>query len=186
MAISARAASAFRSLLLAYMIGLAHMFSCRQLVLSLGIFFSACAWGQDAWKDSDKKEIEKTVTEYTEIFAAKAFDKLSGVLETPFVGVFGAGPIVMKTMDELTAYYRRIREPLDAGGYVKSTQMLSQGRLSVLSDTTALLNIPYRRYKTGGVLLEDGAMFYIFSKTSGKWKISGLLPQDPKWFGKVY
>ena len=163
------------------------MYSRRHLAVLLSIFFlPASAWGQGGWKEANRKEIEKTLTEYNEIFIQKAYGKLSDVCQVPLIRVSDDETVALNTMDEVIQTYRGVREPLDARGYKKSQLMLSEARISVLSANRVLVNLPYRRYKTDGSLLELGSGFYILSKSAGKWKISGVVSQDPIQNGKVY
>lgn len=158
----------------------------RSQIFMVALLLSSFARGQEDWKKSDRKDIESVLTEYTEIFSMKAYERLPDVCQTPFIQVTDRGTVVMKTMQEVIASYRRSREALDATGYKASRVTLADTRISVLSPTRVLVNLPYGRYKADGSLLERGSGYYILSKSSGKWRITGMLPQDPRQTGKVY
>ena len=158
---------------------------CRHLFAVSAVFCSV-TWGQANWKDSNRKDIEKVLTEYSDIFVGKAYDRLKDVCQVPFVRVDDRETVALRTMEEVIELYRQVREPLDARGYKTSRLLLSETRISVLSATQVLVNLPYDRYKIDGSLLERGSGFYILSKSSGTWKISGVLSQDPSQTGKVY
>jgi hypothetical protein len=141
--------------------------------------------GQYAWKDADRHEIEKAWDSYNQAFIAKDYSKLRDLLQVPFVRWNDRETASLESLDKVIEIYRRLREALDIRGYKTSKPDLSDARISVLSSTRILLNIRFRRYKTDGSLLEEGAGVYLMSKTSGSWKIQGTLAQDPGEMGKV-
>jgi hypothetical protein len=59
-------------------------------------------------------------------------------------------------------------------------------RIVALAADRALLNTAYRRYKRDGSLLEEQAAAYLVSKSSGTWKLCGVMMQDLKYFGRIY
>ena len=140
---------------------------------------------QDGSKDANRQEIQKAWDEYAKAFITKDYDKLRGLLQVPFVRWNDRETTSVESLDKVIENYRRTREALDHRGYKTTQAALSDARISVLSPTRVLLNIRYRRYKTDGTVLEEGAGIYLMSKTSGNWKIQGILSQDPGEMGKV-
>ena len=49
----------------------------------------------------------------------------------------------------------------------------------------ALADIHWQGLNTDGTVLDDGGEIMLFSKTSGTWKINGLIGRDERHFGEV-
>jgi hypothetical protein len=92
---------------------------------------------------------------------------------------------VISNLDGVLAFYHTLRESLDQRGY-PSAQPKGVARISILTRDLVLANRAYSRYKVDGSLLEEVAAFCLVSKSSGKWKIAGVIPQDVVFAGKVY
>ena len=78
-----------------------------------------------------------------------------------------------------------MRDPLDQRGYA-SSKPKGDAHISILALDRVLVNRAYSRYKTDGSLLEEVSSFYLMSKSSGKWKITGLISQGAAFAGKSY
>ena len=107
------------------------------------------------------------------------------LLQVPFLGWGDRGVASLESIDEVIKFYRTTREGLDTRGYKTGRVDLSDARITVLSPTRVLFNVRYR-YKVDGSLLEEGAGIYLMSKSSGRWKMQGNIPQDPAEMGKVH
>ncbi len=142
--------------------------------------------GQASSKEFSRKEIEATWGDYNQAFISKDYAKLRELLQVPFVRWNDRETTSLQNMDDLIASYKRNREALDPRGYQTSRAAFADAKISVLSPSRILLNISYRRYKTDGSVLEEGAGFYLMSKASGRWKIQGILTQDAAEIGKLH
>ena len=134
---------------------------------------------------SDVAAIDQLFESYNQAFSARDYAKLKDHLQGPFVGFapfLGFGNVL--TMDGVMDSYRVLREGLDTQEYQRST--LVQRRITALSNDRALVNGVYRRYRRDGSVLVEGALVYLVTKSSGTWKICGILAQDMSEFGKVY
>jgi DNA-binding transcriptional regulator YhcF (GntR family) len=61
-----------------------------------------------------------------------------------------------------------------------------QTRISALSVDRAIVNKTYRRLRKDGTLVMEAASFYVVTRSSGAWKICGILNQNPREFGKTF
>lgn len=66
------------------------------------------------------------------------------------------------------------------GGKFVRTQVIA------LAADRALVNKIFRRYRQDGSVVEDAALFYIVSKSSGRWKLCGIATQDLNEFGRTH
>jgi hypothetical protein len=80
--------------------------------------------------------------------------------------------------------YRDQFEMLDKQNYDRSE--IFGTHITPLMADCALINKAYRRYKKDGSLLEEQAVVYVVSKSSGAWKLRGIMRQELKYFGKTY
>ena len=163
------------------------MFCRNSLIMAAFVLVaSSTVRGQGQWNAASRQEIEKAFDSYGQAFITKDYDKLRGLLQVPFIQWNDGETVLFKNLEEVINRFRSIREALDGRGYQTTQAALKSARLSVLSPTRALLNVRYRRYKTDGSLLEEGAGIYLMSKGSGTWKIQGTMSQDPAQEGKVH
>lgn len=153
----------------------------------------AAAQGADSFGQSERAAIEQLFDGYTAAFSNQDYAKLREHLQAPFLR-FGpsntraeTGPadwVVSQTMDDAISFFRAAQDALKAQGVERFEW--GQTRVSALSVERALVNKTYRRYRTDGTLVMEAASFYVVSKSSGSWKICGILNQEPREFGKVY
>ena len=87
-------------------------------------------------------------------------------------------------MDEAINFYRAAQDALATQGVERFEW--GQTRITALSVDRALVIKTYRRYRKDGTLLQQATSVYVLSKSSGSWKICGILNQDLREFGKVY
>jgi len=134
-------------------------------------------------QDFDPLEIEKTFSRYNQGLIEKNYEEVALYLRTPFV-VIDNTPRIITDLSTVVTGLRTNRESLDQRGY--GTSVPGEARISVLNPDRVLLNCVIRHYKKDGSLLEERANFYLMSRVSGTWKISGILQQDPAYAGKSY
>lgn len=133
---------------------------------------------------ADKVAIEKLYDRYLQAFVTQDYALIRECIQAPFV-VFSQGEMrAFESTDAVISFFRTQRQALDQRGYLRAEILKSQ--VTPLSAKSALINKSYRRFKKDGTFLEDGAAIYPVSKSSGVWKLRGLIPQEPKHFGKVY
>jgi hypothetical protein len=152
---------------------------------------------QASFEPSDKASIDQLLDEYGQAFVAKAYSKLQETLQAPFVRLGpsitvnetapGAGGwVVLRTMDEVMNFFRTSRDALDKQDFLAARSQFLDSRMTVLSADRALVNRTFRRNRRDGTVLLEAGAIYVVSKSSGRWKICGLFPQDFENFGKVY
>ena len=113
----------------------------------------------------------------------KDYTKLREYLQAPFM-VFLGELRILDSMDAVAAFYRGARESLDLRGFDHGE--IVEKRIVPLAIDRALLNTAYRRYRRDGSLLEEQAAAYLVSKSSGAWRLCGVMSQDLKYFDKIY
>ena len=141
----------------------------------------------------EKAAIERLFDGYTAAFSNQDYARLREYVEAPFVR-FGpsntraetglADWAVLGTMDDTIGFFRAAQDALKAQGVERFEW--GQTRISALSSDRALVNKSYRRFRKDGTLVMEAATFYVVSRSSGSWKICGILNQDPREFGKTY
>jgi hypothetical protein len=151
------------------------------------------AQGIASFGPRDKVAIEQLFDDYGKAFAKEDYATLREYIQAPFVRL---GPsntfnetssgdwVVLRTIDDALSFYRAAREALKAQG-VDVRSEWRQTRVTALSAERALVNRTYRRYRKGGSPF-DAASVYVVTKSSGSWKICGLMNQDLRQFGRVY
>jgi len=156
------------------------------VIVCLGLLCSSPSFGQQPahFEAHDKTEIEQLLDRYAEAFVSKDYTKLRATIQAPFVRLPGNWD-VLRTVDDVMAWYRQQREALDKENFEPRAKFLDS-RMTVLGADRALVNKTFRRYRKDGSLLAEMAVFYVVSKSSGAWKLSGILTQDWEYFGKVY
>jgi hypothetical protein len=157
----------------------------RFLLIAALIWSSSVLSAQEPrdFGDSDKVAIAQMYDRYSQAFVTKDYAKLREYVQAPFVLFLGELRI-FESVDAVTAFYRGLRESLDQRGFDHGE--IGEKRIVAFTADRALLNTHYRRYRRDGSLLEEQAVAYLVSKSSGTWKLCGLTTQDLKYFGKVY
>ena len=161
--------------------GLVHLF------VFLGLLFPCVALAQQTarFEQSDVAAIDQLIERYNQAFSVRDYVKLKDYLQAPFVGFapfLGFGNVL--SMDGVVDAYKVLREGLDAQQYQRST--LVRRQITALSNDRALVNGVYRRYRKDGSVLVEGALVYLVTKSSGTWRLCGILAQDMSEFGKLY
>jgi hypothetical protein len=163
------------------------------LIVGLAYPEVASVQGTASFGSPQRAAIEKLFEGYTAAFSNEDLVKLQEYIQAPFVR-FGpsntrteTGPadwVFLRTMDDAIGFFRAAQDALKAQGVERFEW--GQTRMTALSVDRALVNRTYRRYRKDGTLALEAASFYVVSKSSGSWKICGILNQDPREFGKVY
>lgn len=157
------------------------------LVASL-LFCPGPATGQKiaSFGKSDKAAIEQLLDRYSHAYSTKDYATLRECIQVPFIR-FPADTAmwdVQATMDEAMTYYKNQREALDKDNYDHSQFVRTQ--ITALGTNRALVDQIYRRYRKDKTVLLEAAAIYVVSKSSGTWRICGILAQDREEYGKVY
>jgi hypothetical protein len=121
---------------------------------------------------SDVAEIEQTFSNYNKTLVDKKYEELPRYVQVPFIVIDGTSRIITD-IGAVVAGLRSNRESLDDKGY--ATSIPAKARISVLSSDRVLVNRIVRHNKKDGALLETRANFYLMTKVSGTWRISGII-----------
>jgi hypothetical protein len=159
----------------------------RILLIASLLSCPALAPGQNtaSFGNSDKAAIEQLLDRYVHAYSTKDYAALRECLQVPFITLASTAMWnVRGTMDEEMTFYGNQRDALDKDNYDHS--QFVQTRITALGTNRALVDQTYRRYRKDGTLLLEAAAIYVVSKSSGAWKLCGVLVQDLKEFGKVY
>lgn len=158
------------------------------LVASL-LFYSVPCTGQEkvaSFAKSDKAAIEQLFDRYSRAYSTKDYAALRECIQVPFIRFPANSAMwdVQGAMDEAMTYYKNQREALDKDNYDHS--QFVRRRITALGTNRALVDHIYRRYRKDGTVLLETAAIYVVSKSSGTWRICGILAQDREEYGKVY
>jgi len=135
------------------------------------------------FQKSDVNEIEKAFSSYNQALVEKKYQELPRYVQVPFVIADGM-PRIVTEIGVVVAGLRRNRESLDERGYAKSIP--GKAHISVLASDRVLVNRIINHYKKDGSLLESRANFYLMTKASEGWKITGIVQQEVAYAGKMY
>ena len=159
----------------------------RHFFLAIAVLFSCTivspAEGAPAFDNSDKIAIDQMYARYFQAFVAQDYKTLRECVEAPFVVMRGGAMQTLESVDAVTTFYQNQRQALAQRGYDHSKLLKTQ--ITPLTADSALINKSYTRYKKDGSTLEQGAALYPVSKSSGMWKLRGVIGQDPQYFGKL-
>lgn len=165
------------------------MLKIRSFVLVLALFVLTGAPAQSPaagttpaeFTAQDRANILEQIHGYFAAFSAKRYESFPGYMQAPFLG-YGREPVIIATLDEVIASYRRIRDPLDQADY--SSSKAANIRLMPQTPVHALAGVHWQRLKKDGSLLDEGAEILVMNKVSGTWKMAGVLPQQLKHFAQ--
>ena len=135
---------------------------------------------------SDQAAIEQLLDRYSRAYSTKDYAALRECIQVPFIR-FPAGTAiwdVQGTMDEAMTYYKNQREALEKDNYDHSQFVRTQ--ITALGSNRALVDQIYRRYRKDGTVLLEASAIYVVSKSSGTWKLCGILAQDLEEYGKEH
>jgi len=134
--------------------------------------------------ESDKAAIAQLFDRYSHAYSMKDYAAIRECLQLPFIRLPAdtATWNVQGTMDEVMTYYKSHREALDKDNYDHSQYMRTE--ITALGANRAIVDQIYRRYRKDGTVLLEAAAVYVVSKSSGTWKISGILDQDLEEYRK--
>jgi hypothetical protein len=159
---------------------------CSTLFLAALVAGPAFSRAQDVAdaKAQYRADITTLINNYAKSVSYKDFDALRGEVQAPFMN-FNGTVTTLATVDDVVANYRKARDRMDANndyGFSKPEIM----RITALTDKSALVNIHWQVYKKDGSPLREGGEVMMVSKSTGSWKLSGAMHQDPPEFGKIY
>ena len=163
------------------------------LMISLGYPMVASVQGTVSFGPPERAAIDNLFEGYSAAFSSRNYAKLREYIQAPFIR-FGPSNTrvettpsdwaVFGTMDDAIGFFRAAQEALSAQDVERFEW--GQTRVTALSADRALVNRTYRRYRNDGTLVMEAASFYVVSKSSGSWKICGILNQEPREFDKVH
>jgi hypothetical protein len=156
------------------------------LVIAAVVCSSVSAPAQQAgvFGESDKIAIEKMYDHYLLAFIKKDYAALRESFQAPFVVLDGGDMQALTSIDAVMAFYRKQLVALEQRKYDHAE--ITNTRITPLTPDSALINKSIRRYKKDGSVLEEGAAIYPACKSSGAWKLCGMMRQESQYFGKVY
>ena len=97
---------------------------------------------------------------------------MARVFQAPFVSI-GVENVTVPTVDDVVTRYRGIREPLDQQDYSQS--LAAEIRVTATIANRAIADVHWKRLKKDKTLLVEFSEFLFMSKTSGAWKIAGVM-----------
>lgn len=162
----------------------------RLLILFVATFLSCAgaALGQQVagFPESDKSAIAQLFDRYSRAYSTKDYAALRECFQVPFIRLPADTAMwdVQATMDEVMTYYKNHREALDKDNYDHSQYVRTE--IKALGSNRALVDQTYRRYRKDGSVLLEASAIYVVSKSSGTWKLYGILAQDLEEHGKVH
>ena len=130
---------------------------------------------------ADRAAIPAIIHSYFAAFTAKNYGVFDKHFQAPFVS-YGREPVVIATFAEVLKRYQGIRDPLETADY--SASKATEIRLIPMTPLLAMANVHWQRLKKDGTLLNEGSAFMLMAKSTGTWKISGVLPQQFQLFGQ--
>ncbi len=162
------------------------MFPRAFLVIAAAVCSSVNAPSQQAraFGESDKTAIEKMYDRYLVAFIKKDYAGLRESVQAPFVVWDGGDMQAFASVDAVMGFYRKQLVALEQRNY--SHAEITNTRITPLTPDSALINKSIRRFKKDGSVLEEGAAIYPACKSSGAWKLCGMIRQESQYFGKVY
>ena len=159
----------------------------RHLFFVIAALFSSTvlspAQGAPVFDSSDRIAIDEMYERYFNAFVAQDYKTLRECVQAPFVVMRGGAMQTLESVDAVTTFYQNQRQTLAQRGYDHSKLLRTQ--ITPLTADSALINKSYTRYKKDGSTLEQGAAVYPVSKSSGMWKLRGVMGQNPQYFGKL-
>lgn len=133
-----------------------------------------------AFVAADRAAIESVIHRYFDAFTRKDYGSFGDYYQAPFLA-FGRDAVVVPTLEEVVQRYRGIRDPLDQADYSASKAV--EIRITPVTVMRALANLRWQRLRKDGSVLDEGSEFMIMSKTTGTWKIAGVMGQQLALFG---
>lgn len=147
---------------------------CILAALSLFLFHSAPAAGQDAGRDAVVAGVRAAWNRYVRAFGAGDIDYIveTAYTEVSFHGTDN-GIATVGRASELRAMFESVRSELGKEGYDRSETR--EATVCVLSDSVVIMGVKFVRYRADDSVLSEGAGTYLFTKTSRGWQIAGQI-----------
>ena len=121
--------------------------------------------------------VMQVLTDYYRAFSTLDLQKILPFFHQPSVLVGQQGVFAAPNHAELAVVFTPTMEGLRSRGYGRSE--LSQPKLTLLSETAALVIGVAERYKTDGQPLDRAGVTYVMQKTDAGWKIAAIVLHDP-------
>jgi hypothetical protein len=138
--------------------------------------------GTVALSDSDRRDAVEAFEGYNQALIDSDYSKLAAeYIHVPFV-IVDDNPRVIESIETVVTGLRSTRQALETAGY--ATTKLGPPRISVLQVGRLLLNYRVTHVKKDGAPLAERANFYLMVKEGRRWKVGGIILQDPMYFGK--
>jgi ketosteroid isomerase-like protein len=125
----------------------------------------------------DEKLIAETFTDYVHAFQTLNAQAVFSYCHVPCMFIAPQGVLVMTTVAEVEAFFRRVMEGLKARGYGRSE--LTDLQVKRMSERAGLVSVGRVRYATDGRELEQLGETYSLRKTDDGWKIAAAMVHDP-------
>jgi hypothetical protein len=130
-------------------------------------------------EDSILEEVKRFYAGYVSAFTSKQAELLADkYLIAPFYFRNLEGSIFLGTKEDVSDYLVSAFSEMSSQDY-ESSQILTSS-YCVLSDTSAIVSVAFRRFDSNGnVLLESGATYSLF-KLRGQWRFAMLSTHAPE------
>jgi hypothetical protein len=150
-----------------------HSALCRVglgLSLSSGLFLS-----QPAHAESEKEAIQQVLSDYYDSLGRDPI-KAASFYGEPAIIVLPTDVLPLNTRVEVEAFLTKLVSGFKPLGF--SYAKLSDPRIKMLSETTAIYSTVAIRYKTDGSEMPRGGFTYLLHKGPSGWKIHELIATD--------
>jgi hypothetical protein len=125
-----------------------------------------------------KTEVKAAFDQYYAWFSAGRSDLVAErAYQAPSLFLAPTGPDVRSSSAAVRARFEAVLKPLIADGYVRSE--MPHPSICVLNESTATVSGRYIRYRKDGSVMGELGGIYIFTKTTGGWRIVALINHDP-------
>jgi hypothetical protein len=125
-----------------------------------------------------KTEVKAAFDQYYAWFSDGRSDLVAErAYQAPSLFLSPAGPDVRLSSDAVRARFDAVLKPLIADGYGRSE--MPNPSICVLNENTATVSGRYIRYRKDGSVMGELGGIYIFTKTTGSWRIVALINHDP-------
>lgn len=154
-------------------------------VLAAALLFPGAALAQapqappPMFAEADAEAAKAVIHRYFAAFTAQDYGAFRELFNTPYV-MGGRSLNALPTLDDVTRQYQGIRDAVGKQDY--SASRAANIRIEPLSGTSALAHTHWERLKRDGSLLNEGAEVLMMTKVDGRWRITGVLPEDLRQF----
>ena len=149
------------------------------VVLAFAAVSSALAQHRSAEQEQTiKTEVKAAFDQYYAWFSEGRSDLIAArAYQAPSLFLAPTSSDVRSSSDAVRARFEAVLKPLIADGYVRSE--MPNASICVLNETTATVSGRYIRYRKDGSIIGNLGGIYIFTKTTGSWRIVALINHEP-------